>query len=70
MGDVIDFNGSTIGDVPVEQVLDSAKDLESVLILGWTKDDVLFASCSFGAVPDILFLIEKFKAVILAEHFE
>lgn len=44
MADVVDFTGETVLDIPAEKVLDSAKHLDHVLVLGWDGDDFYCAS--------------------------
>ena len=39
MGDVVDFDGVTTNDIPVEDVLENAKDCDEVLVLGWKGED-------------------------------
>ena len=39
MGDVVDFNGVTTEKIPVDKVLDMAKECDTVLVFGWRDDD-------------------------------
>jgi hypothetical protein len=48
MGEVVTLGGYTSLDIPVERVLDGAKELESILVLGWTKDGKFYAATSIG----------------------
>ena len=54
-------------DIPVERVLDAAKDagIEMVLVLGRTKEGELYMAASTGDAPEILWLIECAKVHIL-----
>jgi hypothetical protein len=63
---VINFNGVTYGDVPVNQVLDGAKDreLDTVIVIGKRKvgDELdYYFACSEGTNQDLLWDIEQFK---------
>jgi hypothetical protein len=48
MGEVVVLAGYTKLDIPVERVLDGAKHLERVLVLGWTNDGEFWAASSHG----------------------
>lgn len=62
MADVVVLGGFTKLDIPVERVLDGAKDLESVLVLGWTKSGQLYAASSMGG--------DGMRAIELAMRFQ
>lgn len=64
---VIEFPSDTRAEVPVERVLDNARHLESVLVLGFDGDDEHFASSSADKM-ELLWLLERCKARILAEE--
>ncbi len=70
MGDVIRPRFQTKGPVPVDKVLDGARDLEEVLVIGWDKDGDIGAGSSTGDVAELLHLIERFKFKLLAGDFE
>jgi hypothetical protein len=62
MGEVVFLGGVTKLDIPVDRVLDAAKHLESVLVLGWTKDGEFYAGTSNGAA-------KSEETVALAQRF-
>jgi len=55
-------------DIPVERVLDSAveSDLESVVVMGWTKDGDYYFSSSQADGGDVLWLLEATKKKLLS----
>jgi hypothetical protein len=67
---VITLSMPTTLDIPPERVIKAAleADLDMVLIIGWTEDGKMYASCSTGNMPETLFLIEKFKQEILRDE--
>ena len=65
MADILKFTGETMGDIPVESVLDGARGLTSVLVMGWTKDDEFYGASSTGDAKELLWLVEKFKSLVL-----
>ena len=67
MADILQFNGQTVGPVPVDGVLKGAAELQDVLVLGWTKDGDFYAASSTGNGPELLWLIEMFRHSVLAE---
>jgi len=60
---VVDFTGYTDGDVPVEKVLDGAKEgvVGDVVVIGDGVDDMLYFATSSGNAPRILWLLEQAK---------
>lgn len=62
MGDVVLMKGLTSLDLPVERVLDGAKHLESVLVLGWSKEGEFWAASSNGSAKtsEIVSLAQRF----------
>lgn len=67
MSNVAKFNGTTLADIPSEQVLAAAssKGLDEVLILGWDKDGQPYFASSTGDIGVALHLIEKFKQEVV-----
>ena len=63
---VIPIGGITKLDIPADRILEGfVGQLDSVVIMGWTKDgEELFAS-SLADGGDVLWLMERFKAVLL-----
>ena len=61
MGELIDFPEGTLGDVPIEGVLEGAKLLQMVCIMGYNADgDEYFASSS-GEIKEINWLLDRYK---------
>lgn len=56
-------------DLPPERILNGAleADLQTVLVIGWDKDERLFAGGSTANVAENLLLIEKFKQWLLSD---
>jgi len=56
-------------DISPERVLDGAlkADLDTVLVIGWDKEDRFYASGSTGGIGDLLLLLEIFKRELLSE---
>lgn len=65
--EIITPNFNTTLDVPVERVLDGAAkgNLESVIVIGRTKDDELYLASSMSYGPEILWMIENAKGYVL-----
>ncbi len=64
--EVIRFNGVTRLDTDPELVLESAVgQLESVVILGYTKDGEEYFSSSLADGADVLWLLERLKKQLL-----
>lgn len=64
MGDVIDFEGVTTGDIPVEKVCEMAKDCDTVLIFGWKGDD-FYCAMSNPQFSENILLAEIGKKLLL-----
>ena len=62
---VTTLDTSTKMPIPVERVLDGARDLQEVLVIGWDKDGELYGASSTGEVGELLELIERFKFKLL-----
>ena len=56
MGDVINFDGITTQDIPVDDVLENAKVCDEVLVIGWKGDD-FYCAMSNPSVRDAFFLL-------------
>lgn len=65
--EIVLFNGITRLDLPADRVLEAVlkEDLESVVIMGYTKDGAEFFSSSIANGPDVLWLIERLKTLLL-----
>lgn len=63
---VIPLGNITRLDLPVDRVLDAAKDkMDSVVICGWDKDGVLYFASTIGDGGEVLWLLEKAKEALL-----
>ncbi len=65
---VIPLNNITRLDIPVERVLDAAKDqmTEGVVVLGWDENGYLYFNSSIADGGEVLWLLEKAKQALLA----
>lgn len=52
-------------DVPVNQVLDNAKHLEGVVIMGYDKDGEYYFASSYADGGTVMWLLEKLKQRLL-----
>lgn len=61
------LNTLTKLDLPATRILEAAieEELESVLVVGWTKEKEIYTASSLADGGDILWLIEKFKQRLL-----
>lgn len=68
MGDVINLSVETTLDIPVDRILSAAieADLETAVVVGWDQDGNMYFASSSGYGPDLLWLLEKAKASLLA----
>ena len=64
---VIQLTQATSQHIPVERVLDAAKERlnETCLVLGWDEDDLLYVASSTSNAPELLWMIEKAKQALL-----
>lgn len=63
---VLPFTGLTTVDVPANRILEGVKDeLDSVVVLGWDKEDSFYFAVSHGKKADILYLLELAKQSIM-----
>lgn len=64
---VVRFSGSTVGELPADQILTSALGrLETAMVFGFDANGALYAASSTGDIGEILYLIERAKALALA----
>jgi hypothetical protein len=61
MGDVIEFPEGTLGDVPVEGVLEGGKLLQMVCIMGYDNDGNEYFASSSGEIQEINWLLDRYK---------
>ena len=70
MGDVIRPDFAAKLDVPINDIIDSAKEtknFESIVIIGWTKDEGHYFASSTGDVAEMLLLLELAKKRVIDE---
>jgi hypothetical protein len=66
MSKVINFTGITKLDLPVDRVLDAAKEtLEGVVIMGWTTDGEEYFASTYSDGGTVLWLVERMKKMLL-----
>lgn len=65
MGDVLILPVVTSLPIPVDRVLDNAKHLETVLVVGYTKDGEEYFASSQSGGPENLWLLERCKKRLL-----
>ena len=58
---IIQFTGTTTVDLPVDQILDKAKEagLQTVVVIGDNKDGELYIASSQGRVCMATFLLQR-----------
>ena len=64
MGEVVQLDCETKLDIPVEGVLDGAKELKTVLVLGYDANDDFYIASSTGDKTLMLWLIEQAKIAL------
>ena len=66
MSNVIPLNNVTKLDLPVDRVLESAKEaLEGVVIIGYDKDGEHYFASTYSDGGDVLWLLEQCKKALL-----
>lgn len=66
MSKIIPFSGVTSLDLPPDQVLEQATDhLESVIVIGYTKEGEEYFCSSLADGGEVLWLLERFKKQLL-----
>ena len=61
MGEIIEFPEGTVGDVPIDSVLEGAKVLQMVCIMGYTTEGNEYFSSSCGDIKEINWLLDRYK---------
>ena len=64
MGEVIDFESGTKGDIPVDVVLDAAKLLQMVVVMGYTVEGQEYFASSSGCLKENNWLADRFKDLL------
>lgn len=64
---IIEFPGYTVVEIPVETVLDGAKDqdIDHLVIMGRKKDGAYYFASSTSDAKDMMWICEKFKQALL-----
>jgi hypothetical protein len=66
MSKVIEFTGVTRLDLPLDRVLDAAKEtLEGVVIMGWTTDGEEYFASTYSDGGTVMWLVERMKKMLL-----
>lgn len=67
MGEVIVLHVDTKLPIPVDRVLDGAKDAipDTCMVIGWDHEDELYLAASIADKHHLLWLLEKAKAELL-----
>ena len=60
MGEVIEFPDGTVGDIPIEGVLEGAKLLQMICIMGYDKDGNEYFASSTGDIKEINWLLTRY----------
>ena len=70
MGDVIEFPDGTLGDVPVDGVLEGGKLLQMVCIMGYNADGNEYFASSTGDIKEINWLLDRYKQFLQGVYDE
>jgi len=67
MGDVVQFRGITMLDIPVETVMNmaGAANLGTAVVIGWDEVGDFYFASSASDGGDVLWLLEKAKKMLL-----
>lgn len=66
MTNIVQFNGTTLLDIPVDQVLEQAKGkLGTVLVIGFDNEGELYVASDNGRVAESVYLLQKANAYLL-----
>jgi len=65
MGKIIPIGGIKKLDSNIKDILKEADHLNSVVLMGWDKNDELYLASSEADGAEILWLLEKLKKVLL-----
>ena len=64
---ILQFTGRTRLELPPDQILEDAiGKLEKVLIVGYDKEDKLYATASCVSIAEAVFMLEKIKCQLMA----
>lgn len=65
MGDVVLLDTVTLLDIPADRIIEGAKDLKDVVIVGWDADGEFYFASNLADGGDVLWLLEKAKKDLL-----
>ena len=66
MSNIIPIGGVTRLELPINTVLDGAKDaLDGVILIGWNKKGEMHFASTYADAPEILWLLEQAKIILL-----
>ena len=65
MGEVIGFPSGTKGEVLVEEVLEGAKILQMVCIMGYDQNGNEYFASSCGDIQEVNWLLDRFKQFLM-----
>jgi hypothetical protein len=64
MSDVVDFPGSTKGNIDPDKVAEDAKELDSFIVIGWRDSDFVMLNTDNDG-PGVLFLLELARRSVM-----
>lgn len=62
---LLEFKGITNGEVPVENVLNKAKDNDQVIVIGFTGDEISVATSMSVNIWEVVGILEEAKFYLL-----
>lgn len=67
MGEIVEFNGITLLDLPVQRILDRASEakLTTVVVLGYDEDGDEYFASSISDGADVIWIMERAKLKLL-----
>ncbi len=63
--EIIEFTGSTTGDIPPKKILKYAEDLVEVVVVGFQEDNSLYVAGSKASIAEVIYLLELAKRFLL-----
>lgn len=67
-GDIVEFAGDTLCDIPARKILDNAPDdLSECIVLGWDTDGSLYFASTTSDPASMLWLLESGKKSLFEE---
>ena len=66
MSNIVDFPGTTYGDIPPDRVLESAiGKMDTVIIIGYDDEGMEYFASSTGDATEMVWLLERMKLKLL-----